>query len=63
MSSNTLQWSHRTNLNIGTTQTKGRQSELRSFGLLSGSGFDTSSPSSDIVHSLSLILSLMTYTT
>jgi hypothetical protein len=57
-----VQWSHMTYPNIGTTQTKG-QSELSSFGLLPGSGFDTTPPSSDLVHSLSLILSLMTYTT
>jgi hypothetical protein len=58
---NTMQWSHRTYPNTGTTQTKG-QSELSSFGLLPGSGFDNT-PFSDLVHFLSLILGLMTYTT
>jgi hypothetical protein len=61
MSSNTLQRSHRTYPNIGTTQTKS-QNELSSLGLFPSFGYDTT-PSSDLVHFLSLILSLMTYTT
>jgi hypothetical protein len=44
MSSNTLHRSHRTYLNTQTTQTQG-QDKLSSFGLLSGSGFDTTPPS------------------
>jgi hypothetical protein len=40
MSSNTLQWSHITNPNTGTTQTKG-QGKLSSFGFLPSSHFDT----------------------
>jgi hypothetical protein len=55
MRSNTLQWSHGTYPNTGTTKTKG-QSELCSFGLLLGSGFDTSPPSSDLVLFLELDL-------
>jgi hypothetical protein len=47
MSSNTLQWSYRTYPNIGITQTK-CQSELSSFGLLLGYGFNTTHPSSDL---------------
>jgi hypothetical protein len=48
MSSNILQRSHITHLNTGTTQTKG-QTELSSFGLLLGFGFNTLLPSSDLV--------------
>jgi hypothetical protein len=47
--------SHRTYPNTRTTQTKG-QSELSSFGLLPGSGFDTSPPSSDLALCLELDL-------
>jgi hypothetical protein len=47
MSSNTMHMSHRTYPNPGITQTKG-QSELCSFGLLPGSSFDTTPPSSDL---------------
>jgi hypothetical protein len=53
MSSNTLHRSHRTYPNIGTTQTHG-QSKLSSFGLLLGSGFDTTPPSSDLALCLDL---------
>ena len=49
-----MQRSHRTYPNIGTTQTKG-QSKLSSFGLLLGSGFDTT-PSSDLALCLELDL-------
>jgi hypothetical protein len=55
MSSNTLQRSHRTYPNIGTTQTQG-QSKLSSFGLLLGSCFDTAPPSSDLILQLELDL-------
>jgi hypothetical protein len=54
MSSNILHRSHRTYPNIGTTQTQG-QSKLSSFGLLPGSGFDTT-PSSDLALCLELDL-------
>jgi hypothetical protein len=42
-----MHMSHRTYPNPGITQTKG-QSELCSFGLLPGSSFDTTPPSSDL---------------
>jgi hypothetical protein len=54
MSSNTLHMSHITYPNTGTTQTQG-QSKLSSFGLLPGSGFDTT-PSSDLALCLELDL-------
>jgi hypothetical protein len=57
-----MQRSHKIYPNIVTNQTKD-QSELISFGLLLGSGFDTALPSSDLVQFLSFILSLVTYTT
>jgi hypothetical protein len=46
MSSNTLHRSHRTYPNTGSTRTQG-QSKLSSFGLLLGSGFNTT-PSGDL---------------
>jgi hypothetical protein len=55
MSPNILKRSHRTSPNIGTTQTKSSD-ELSSFGLLLGSGFDTTPPSSDLVLHLELDL-------
>jgi hypothetical protein len=55
MSSNALHRSHRTYPNIETTQTQG-QSKLSSFGLLPGSGFDTTLPSSDLTLCLELDL-------
>jgi hypothetical protein len=58
MSSNTLHWSHRTYPNTRISQTKGH-SELSSFGLHPGFGFDSSLLSSDLV--LLLELDLMPY--
>jgi hypothetical protein len=57
-SSNTLHRSHRTYTNTGIIQTPG-QSKLSSFGLLLGSRFDTTPPSSDLA--LCLGIDLETY--
>jgi hypothetical protein len=55
MNSNTYHKSHKTYPNIGTTQTQG-QSKLGSFGLILGSSFDTTPPSSDLALCLELDL-------
>jgi hypothetical protein len=62
MSDNTLPWSTRTCLNTRMTQTTS-QSELSSFGSLTGSDFNTSPLSCDhVLLTLARILILMTWT-